>query len=153
MDCKAFRCVAASFAVAALASGCASPKNGATSASAASRPADAPLNAPAASAGTPAGVPLDAAQRAELDRVVAAAPAAIRARLRYALATADDGKSRLVVYDGEGLPADGHHRGRPHEYVVFQLVNSTSGEHYDPQQNAIVPPIPPPVQRDSVVDR
>ena len=61
---------------------------------------------------------------------------------------AEDGKSRLVVYDGEGLGPDGRHRGKPHEYVVFKILNSRSGEHYDPQQNAIIAAIPPPAQRE-----
>jgi hypothetical protein len=83
--------------------------------------------------------------------VAARTPAAIRARLRYAIAGGEDGKPHLVVYDGEGLGADGRHKGRPHEYIVFRVLNMTNGEHYDPQQNVVDAAIPPPPQRDSVV--
>lgn len=116
------------------------------------RPALAgPANAPAARAGSAGAVRLDAAQRSELATVVSHAAPGVRARLRYALASADDGSRHLVVYDGEGLGTGGRHAGRPHEYVVFRVLNSSRGEHYDPQQNAIVEPIPPPVQRLSSV--
>lgn len=107
-----------------------------------------PASALASAAGSAGAPALDAAQRAELDAAVAGAPAAVRPRLRYALGAADDGKARLVVYDGEGLGPDGRHPGKPHEYVVFQVLNSKTGEHYDPQQNAIVAAIPPPPQRE-----
>ncbi|MBV8299357.1 MAG: hypothetical protein JO083_07425, partial [Candidatus Eremiobacteraeota bacterium] len=43
--------------------------------------------------------------------------------------------------------------GKPHEYVVFRVLNSAGGEHYDPEQNSIVAPIPPPPQRDVVVPK
>jgi hypothetical protein len=110
-----------------------------------------PANAPVSRAGMPGSVPLDAVQRKELDAVAAKAPRAVRARLRYALATADDGKVHLIVYDGEGLGADGRRPGHPREYVVFAVLNSARGEHYDPQQNSIVAPIPPPVQREGPI--
>jgi len=29
------------------------------------------------------------------------------------------------------------------------VLNAADGEHYDPQQNSIVPPIPPPAERDN----
>ncbi|MDQ6944190.1 MAG: hypothetical protein M3169_16955, partial [Candidatus Eremiobacteraeota bacterium] len=91
--------------------------------------------------------------RRELAATVAKAPAALRARLRYALAAGDDGKRHLVVYDGQGLPASGRHPGKPHDYVLFQVLNARNGEHYDPQQNSIVAAIPPPVQRDNPIPR
>ena len=115
--------------------------------------AGGPPNAPVALAGQPGGIPLDPAQRAELDATVAKAGPGERARLRYALAAGDDRKMHLVVYDGEGLGASGRHKGRPHEYVVFKVLNAANGEHYDPQQNSIVPPIPPPPQRESPVTK
>ena len=109
-----------------------------------------PANAPISAAGTEGAVPLDAAQRAELDRTVAARAPRDRAHLRYALAAGEDGKSHLVVYDGQGLAADGRHPGKPHEYIVFQVLNTSAGEHYDPQQNALIAAIPPPAQRDGL---
>jgi hypothetical protein len=110
-----------------------------------------PPNAPAARAGRPGAIPLDAAQRRELDAAVAKVPLAERVRLRYALAAGDDGKRHLVVYDGQGLPANGRHPGKTNEYVLFKVLNARNGEHYDPQQNSLVPRIPPPVQRDNAV--
>jgi hypothetical protein len=110
-----------------------------------------PPNAPAAQAGRPGAIQLDAAQRRELAATLAKAPPAQRARLRYALAAGDDGKRHLVVYDGQGLPADARHAGKTNQYVLFKVLNARNGEHYDPQQNSIVPRIPPPVQRDNPV--
>jgi hypothetical protein len=150
---------AAGVVAAALLCACSGPKATTAGAAASASPASAtvttggPPNAPVALAGRPGGVPLDAAQRTELDATVAKAQPADRARLRYALATGDDGKPHLVVYDGEGLGASGRHKGRPHEYIVFKVLNATNGEHYDPQQNSIVPPIPPPPQRESPVTK
>src|ERR1700736_3952819 len=96
---------AACFVAVALLCACSAPKpatTGATqappAASAVPAPA-APANAPVPAAGRSGAVPLDAAQRADLVRAVAAQPAAVRPRLRYALAAADDGKPQLVVYD------------------------------------------------------
>ena len=34
---------------------------------------------------------------------------------------------------------------------MFNVLNARNGEHYDPQQNSIVPKIPPPVQRDNPI--
>ncbi|HEY6236656.1 MAG TPA: hypothetical protein VIW69_16275 [Candidatus Elarobacter sp.] len=116
---------------------------------AAPRPAG-PANAPVPRAGQPGAIPLAPAARRELDATVAKVPPAERPRLRYALATGDDGKPHLVVYDGEGLGVTGRHPGKPHEYVVFGVLNATNGEHYDPQQNIVVAAIPPPPQRDLV---
>lgn len=157
---------AAAVVAAALLCGCSAPKQTGTStaspaavtatsaAKAASMPAaGGPPNAPVALAGRPGGIPLDAAQRAELDATVAKVDPGERVRLRYALATGDDRKVHLVVYDGEGLGASGRHKGRPHEYIVFKVLNASNGEHYDPQQNSIVPPIPPPPQRESPVTK
>ena len=156
--------LAAAFAAAALLCACSGPKSsssGTASASPAAASAAAAgdtltagaANAPVPSAGQAGAIALDPAQRAELDATVAKAPPAQRARLRYALATGDDGKPHLVVYDGQGLGASGRHKGRPHEYVVFKVLNATNGEHYDPQQNSIVAPIPPPPQRNESVSK
>jgi hypothetical protein len=149
--------LAASVAAAALLYACTGPKTpiAVVEASPSALPAVAlasgPANAPVARAGSPGAIPLDAAQRRALDAAVAKEQPAVRARLRYALAAGDDGKVRLVVYDGEGLGRDGRHPGKPHEYVVFKILNSKTGEHYDPQQNSIVAPIPPPVQREAPI--
>jgi hypothetical protein len=112
------------------------------------RPASAPArlgSAPVAQMGQPAAPPLDDTQRAEVDRTVATMPDR-RAHLRYALALDDDGKQRLVVYDDGGLPPSGKH-GKV-EYLVFKVLNATDNSHYDPQQNAVIAPIPPPPDRD-----
>jgi hypothetical protein len=149
--------LAASVAAAALLCACAGPKSGGAGTDAASPPASAKAaaapNAPVPRAGQPGAIALDPAQRAELDAVVARVPAKLRPRLRYALATGDDGKPHLVVYDGQGLGVTGRHPGKPHEYVVFRVLNSSGDEHYDPQQNSVVAPIPPPPQRDVVVPK
>jgi hypothetical protein len=150
--------LAASVAAAVLFSACSGAKaptagTGPTSPSpAAATAAPSALgNAPVAQAGAAGAIPLEPAQRRALDEAVAKAPPAVRGRLRYALAAGDDGKTRLVVYDGGGLGKDGRDPRRPHEYVVFRILNSTRGEHYDPQQNSIVAPIPPPVQREDAI--
>ena len=151
--------LAASAAAAALLCACSShatTAGTATATPAASAPgraavapaAGGPVNAPVPRPGGPAAIPLAPAQRSELDAVVAGAPASLRPRLRYALASGDDGKPHLVVYDGEGLGSTGRHPGKPHEYVVFRVINAANGEHYDPQQNSVIAPIPPPPQRD-----
>ena len=118
------------------------------SSAAAAVPSSGVASALASSVGKPGAPVLDETQRKQLDKTVAATVAALRPRLRYAVAAGDDGKAHLVVYDGEGLGADGRHPGKPHEYVVFRVINASNGEHYDPQQNSIVAPIPPPPQRD-----
>ena len=155
--------LAASFIAAALLCGCGGAKSRDTATGPATSPAAAvgpvmadpapagPPNAPAAQAGRPGAIPLTSAQRRELAATMAKTPPAQRVRLRYALAAGDDGKRHLVVYDGQGLAANGRHPGRAHEYVMFQVLNARNGEHYDPQQNSIVEPIPPPVQRDNPV--
>jgi hypothetical protein len=148
--------LAASVAAAALLYACAGPKAPAAAeatpqASPGAPLASGPVNAPVAQAGAPGAMPLDATQRRALGALVAKEPPEVRARLRYALAAGDDGKVRLVVYDGEGLGRDGRHPGKPHEYVVFKILNSRSGEHYDPQQNSIVAAIPAPVQREAPI--
>jgi hypothetical protein len=145
---------AACLVAAALLCACSGPKAATTAASAtpaaasASEPAGPP-NAPVAAAGRAGAVPLEPGQRADLSRAVAALPPGVRPRLRYALAAGDDGKPQLVVYDGEGLGATGHHAGKSHDYVVFKVLNGAGGRHYDPQQNALIAPIPPPAQRES----
>ena len=153
--------LAASVVAAALLCGCGGAKSGdsatapatspvATAASVAPPPAaGGPANAPAAQAGRPGAIPLDPAQRRELAATLARVPPAQRARIRYALAAGDDGKRHLVVYDGGGLAPGGRQPGKTRDYVVFQVLNLHNGEHYDPQQNSIVPPIAPPVQRDN----
>ncbi len=144
--------VAVSAAVAVLLCACSGPR-AATSAGPNASPAvvavaHGPLNSPVSRAGAPGAIPLDAAQRAEVVAVAAKVPPAERARLRYALAAGDDGRSHLVVYDGEGLDAGGRGSATRHEYVMFRVLNMPAGEHYDPQQNTIVAPIPPPPERD-----
>lgn len=152
--------LAAGIALAAvLVCACAGPRPAATgggpsagpSAAAAAAPASSrgPFNSPVSRAGQPGTVPLDPAQRAQVAAVAAKTPAAERARLRYALANGDDGKTHLVVYDGEGLDTRGTDPNRRHEYVVFRVLNLPGGWHYDPQENAIIAPIPPPPERDA----
>lgn len=149
--------LAASLAAAALLCACSAPKAASTgsagtaapTATASLRPAPGPANSLVSAAGRPDAVRLDAAERRELDRAVAKVPAALRPRLRYALASADDGRRRLVVYDGEGLRADGRQPGKNNAYVVFRVLNAAGGEHYDPQQNALVAPLPPPQRETS----
>jgi hypothetical protein len=117
------------------------------------KPAPVPVrlgNAPVAQLGQPAAPPLDEAQRAEVDRVVATMPSR-RAHLRYALALDDDGKPRLVVYDDNGLPPSG--RNGKVEYLVFKVLNADDNSHYDPQQNGVIAPIPPPSDRDVSITR
>lgn len=133
--------IAATLAAAALLVACSAPKSTATTYT-------GPANSPVALAGRPGQVPLDDAQRTEIAATAAKVPSAERARLRYALALGDDGQRHLVVYDGEGLDPAGHGAKR-HEYVVFLVLNATNGEHYDPQQNSIIAPIPPPPERDN----
>ncbi|HWT04997.1 MAG TPA: hypothetical protein VN224_04500 [Xanthomonadales bacterium] len=157
--------LAASAVAAALLCGCGAPKSGSTATGPATSPAattaavtpepapGGPPNAPVPGAGHPGAIPLDGPQRRELAAALAKAPAAQRARLRYALAAGDDGKRHLVVYDGQGLAANGRHPGKHNEYVVFKVLNARTGQHYDPQQNSIVEPIPPPVQRDNPVSQ
>jgi hypothetical protein len=96
---------------------------------------------------------LNEEQRAELRRTLAAAAPAVRARLRYALALGEDGQRHLVVYDGQGLGTDGRGGGKTHDYVVFHILNASGGAHYDPQQNAIIPPIASAPQPESGVIR
>jgi hypothetical protein len=152
--------LAASLAAAALLCSCSAPRpassgtGGASaspgpSAAAAVRSAAGPVNALVSAAGRSGAVPLDAAQRHALEAAVAKLPAALRPRLRYALATSDDAGRHLVVYDGQGLNADGRQPGKTNAYVVFRVLNAANGEHYDPQQNAIVAPMSPPPQRDT----
>lgn len=106
-----------------------------------------PANAPLPLPGRPGAIPLDAGQRAALDRAVAGLPPKLRPRLRYALASGDAGAPQVVVYDGEGLPPNGRRAGRAHDYTVFPVLNGSRGEHYDPEENTLIAPIPPPPQR------
>src|ERR1700736_5785048 len=143
--------LAASVAAAALLCACAAPKSGtgtATASPSSLATSSGPPNAPVPRADQRPTIPLDADQRRELESTIGQVPPAVRPRLRYALATGDDGKAHLVVYDGEGLGVSGRHPGRPHEYIVFRVINAKNGEHYDPLQNAIIAPIPPPPQRE-----
>ncbi len=145
--------LAAGFAAAALLCACSGTRadgtSGGPSASPSAASSNGPMNSPVSRAGAPGQVPLDAAQRSEVLATEAKVPPAERARLRYALATGDDGRSHLVVYDGEGLDAGGRAAKKRHEYVVFRVLNAADGEHYDPQQNSIIAPIPPPAERDN----
>jgi hypothetical protein len=146
---------AAGLLAAALLCACSAAKTASTAAPRPSAPPAAaapsgPSNAPVSAAGTPGGVLLDPQQQAALTRAVGAQSAAVRPRLRYALASGDDGKRHLVVYD-PGIPgADGVHSGTPHHgYVMYAVLNASGAEHYDPQQNTVIAPIPPPPQRES----
>jgi hypothetical protein len=142
---------AASLIAAAVLTACAAKAPQATATSAPVAPAGSgPASALVLAAGSPGAPPLDPTQRRDLDVAVASQPAALRPRLRYALAAGDDRKTHLVVYDGEGLGADGKHPGRPHEYILFKVLNARAGEHYDPQQNALVAAIPPPPEREKL---
>ncbi len=133
----------------------AAPASAATAIAPASAAASAvstgPANALASRAGSAGAIRLDPDERRLLDEAVAHAPAAERKNLRYALATDDRGTPHLVVYDGQGLGPDGRDPAKRHEYVVFKVLNVPGGVHYDPQQNSIIDPIPPPVQRDDAV--
>jgi hypothetical protein len=145
--------LAAGFAAAALLCACSGTRTAETGGSpsavpSAAAPVHGPMNSPVSRAGAPGQVPLDPAQRSEVAATAAKVPPAERARLRYALATGDDGRQHLVVYDGEGLGTAGRSTGKHNAYVVFRVLNSAGGEHYDPQQNSIIAPIPPPVERD-----
>jgi hypothetical protein len=146
--------LAVSIAVAALLCACSGPRAGVTSGAPSASPAavprsaHGPLNSPVSRAGRPGEVPLDAAHRAAVAAIAAKVPAAERARLRYALAAGGDGRTHLVVYDGEGLDVGGRGPTKRHEYVVFLVLNLPGGQHYDPQQNSIIAPIPPPPERD-----
>jgi hypothetical protein len=108
-----------------------------------------PFSALVRDAGKPGAPVLDPAAKAELDRIVAKVPEKKRPLLRYALASDTTGKVHLVVYDGLGLPANGKPRGK-FEYIVFKPLNATDGSTYDPTQNAIDEPVPPPPERASL---
>lgn len=110
-----------------------------------------PPNAAVAALGKPGAIPLDADQEAQVERISRTTDPALRSRLRYALALGDDGKRHLVVYDGEGLGASGRQHGTQRDYIVFKVLNAGNGEHYDPQQNAIVAPISSPPQESGVI--
>lgn len=135
--------------LAVAATGCAkSAENSASvSPSPATRAVASPANALVADAGKPGSVPLDSAQADALRGVLARIPATRRARLRYAVATREDGHPVLVVYDGLGLPADGKPPAKKFEYVVFKPINLLGGETYDPIQNAVNAALPVPVER------
>jgi len=125
--------VVAGVALCVLASGCAAPSGNS---------AHAPSNAPVAAAGTANGPSLTSAQRAELDATVAAVAPADRAHLRYAIAKDDAGKERLAVYDPGDTPAPDRHGKNTLVYVVYRLLNAKDGSDYDPQQDAIIDPLP-----------
>jgi hypothetical protein len=132
---------------AALLAGCSAAVKTAATSSASPAAQTEPPNAAVPRVGAPGPIRLDDDQRAQLERAVAAASPSVRPRLRYALAQGDDGKRHLVVYDGQGLGESGNAAGKKREYVVFQVLNATDGEHYDPQQNAVIAPIPVPPER------
>jgi len=145
----------ASVSLAALLCACAGPKPAATTAASAA-PATAqvaeagpggPPNAPVPPTGAPGAIPLDDTQRGQLTEFVAGAPPSLRTRLRYALALGDDGKRHLVVYDGGGLNANGRVAGA-HDFIIFKVLNTSDGSHYDPQSDELVAPVPPPPERE-----
>ena len=143
--------IAVSLLAAALVSGCSAnkPATSAPSPSAqanAAQPAPAVANAPVPAPGKTWTIRLDDTQRAEVERVVSSTPPKARAHLRYALAMGDDGRRHLVVYVDPGDRAVSTKKFTT--YVVFAVLNATNGEHYDPEQNAIVAPIPPPAERE-----
>ena len=142
--------IAVSLLAAALVCGCSANRSATTTPSPSpSPPADvAPpvANAPVPAPGHTGQIPLDGTQRAEVERVVKATRPRERANLRYAMAMGDDGRRHLVVYDDPGDRA--HTKKKFTEYVVFAVLNGKSGEHYDPEQNALVAPIPPPPERE-----
>ncbi|MGB8267653.1 MAG: hypothetical protein WCE44_15115 [Candidatus Velthaea sp.] len=134
----------AAAALCVLAQGCAAPGGNS---------AQGPQDAPVAAVGTPAGPALSADQRAELDRAVRSATPAERAHLRYAIAKDAAGKDRLAVYDPESFAPATHGAGKKKKkatvaYVVYGLLNASDGSHYDPQQHAILDPIPIPNERE-----
>ncbi|HTW83011.1 MAG TPA: hypothetical protein VMD91_02950 [Candidatus Sulfotelmatobacter sp.] len=109
------------------------------------QPAVGPPNAPVPIPGKKGAIPLDATQQADLDKFLAAHPA-LRPRLRYALALGDDNRRHLVVYDGGGLSADGKRAG-VHGFVVFKVLNTDDGSHYDPEGDELIAPIAAPPER------
>lgn len=115
-----------------------SPASGSPAATpaASAAPVPGPKNAPVESINSAAGIPLDPAQAAEVKNAAAKADPKIRARLRYALALTDAGTRRVVVYDPGEHPA-----ASATNYVVPQVLNASDGSHYDPLQNAVVPPL------------
>jgi hypothetical protein len=108
-----------------------------------------PRNGAVSAAGSANAPALTAEQRQALSAAVAAAPNSVKPRLRYALAAGDDGKRHLVVYDGQGLGVDGKRPEHPHDYTLFRVLNGTAGDHYDPEQNALIAAIPPPPERET----
>ena len=125
-------------AVLALVLLCACAQHGAPSTTGTPSPSPAvqgPPNAAVPAAGRAWPIPLTEEQRAAVERVVSATPSARRARLRYAMAQADDGSRRLVVYEASAKP------GGPHDYVVYKVLNEADGSHYDPVQNELIAPI------------
>jgi len=123
----------------ALAQGCAAPGGNS---------AHEPLDAPVTAAGTAAGPSLTSAQKAELDATIASVPPQSRAQLRYAIAKDDAGKARLAVYDPGPRAPQQEHKKRTLVYVVYRMINAKDGSHYDPQEDAIVDPMPVPSERD-----
>ena len=142
--------IAVSLLAAALVSGCSANNATSTSpsptpSSTAADPVPPVANAPVPGPGKSGAIPLSDPQRAEVAHVVAKTPPKQRPHLRYALAMGDDGHRHLVVYADPGDRA--HSKKKFTEYVVFAVLNTGNGEHYDPQQNALVAPIPPPPER------
>jgi hypothetical protein len=131
--------VAAGVALCVLAQGCAAPGGNS---------AHAPIDAPVAAAGTANAPSLTNDQRAELDAAVAAAPPAVRAHLRYAIAKDGAGKDRLAVYDPGADPTPEHRHKNVLVYAVYRLINTKDGSDYDPQQDAIIDPVPMSDQKD-----
>jgi len=139
-------------ALAALVAGCAKPASSPVQSPAPSAQpaANVPMRALVIDAGKPGAPALDADQLAQIKAIAASAPPAVRKRLRYALAPDESGAMRFIVYDGRGLAADGTRPGKKFDYILFRLLNMKDGSIYDPLQNLVRAPIPPPKERDSI---
>ncbi|MFN2459405.1 MAG: hypothetical protein ABR591_01735 [Candidatus Velthaea sp.] len=115
--------------------------------------ASVPASSAAVSAlGRPGAIALTDAQAAEVRAAVQRVEPVRRTHLRYAFAQDENGKARLVVYDDLGLGSSGK-TGRKGEYIIFKVLNSSDGSHYDPQQNAVIAAIPAPPDRDMTFER
>lgn len=94
-----------------------------------------PKNAPVSALGSASGIALGDGDAAVVRDTARRVPAAVRGRLRYALAVTDDGSRRVVVYDPGTASTDAK------TYVVPKVLNAADGSHYDPLENALIPPL------------
>ena len=124
-----------------VAAGCTGKTTAGNSPTAAQQTAPAVPNAPVPAPGASGPIPLDNAQRAQIEKIRASVSAAERARLRYALAD-DSGKRVLIVYVSATAPPGGK-KGTA-VYNVYKPLNRDDGATYDPEQNAVIAPIPVP---------